>query len=209
MDFGSYEADECEQNNLAKQVCLSEGDIYDDPFLLRFYQKNDTPPRGNNKCKEKGEDGPEWVVRIKFEDELANFMLENKSHTQGIGEMLDQHRKEMHEQFSQNLFTIGKSKTSKPKALTFFITTRSGVSTQDPPFSTPSEPTPANTKGAAEKEGHEGAKLSITHNEEPAPRLSIFYQPSKSSNLPFLSRVKKQKKDDEDEHLLFTSNIFI
>ncbi|GJS03802.1 reverse transcriptase domain-containing protein [Tanacetum coccineum] len=30
----------------------------------------------------------------------------------------------------------------------------------------------------------------------------ILYQPSKSSNLPFLSRLKKQKKDDEDERLL-------
>ncbi|GJZ52893.1 reverse transcriptase domain-containing protein [Tanacetum coccineum] len=55
---------------------------------------------------------------------------------------------------------------------------------------------------AAEKEGHEGAGPSITHNEEPASRPFIFYQPSKSSNLPFSSRVKKQKKDDEDERLL-------
>ncbi|GKC33852.1 hypothetical protein Tco_1046236, partial [Tanacetum coccineum] len=33
---GSYEADECEQNNPAEQVCLSGGDIYDDPSLLRL-----------------------------------------------------------------------------------------------------------------------------------------------------------------------------
>ncbi|GJW65621.1 reverse transcriptase domain-containing protein [Tanacetum coccineum] len=38
-------------------------------------------------------------------------------------------------------------------------------------------------------------------NEE-APRSFIFYQLSKSSNLPFPSRVRKQKKDDEDERLL-------
>nr|GEY62294.1 hypothetical protein [Tanacetum cinerariifolium] len=92
-----HEADECEQNNLAGQVYLSGGDIYDDPSFLRFYQNDDTPPWGNNKCKEKRKYGPEWVVRSKFKDELANFMLKKKSHTKGIGEMLDQHYKEMHE----------------------------------------------------------------------------------------------------------------
>ncbi|GJU14077.1 hypothetical protein Tco_1136473 [Tanacetum coccineum] len=151
------------------------------------------------KHKEKGEDDPEWIVRSKFEDELANCMLEKKSHTKGIGEMLDQHRKEMHEKFSQILSTIGESETPKPEAPTFAITTRSRVSTRDPPFPTPSKVTPSNTKGTVEKEGLEGAEPSITHNEEPTPRPSIFYQPSKSSNLHFPSRVKKQKKDDEDE----------
>ncbi|GJT32672.1 hypothetical protein Tco_0923091 [Tanacetum coccineum] len=78
---GSHEADEYKQNNLAEQVYLSEGDIYNDPSILRFYHNDDTLPWGNNKRKEKGEDGPEWVVRSKFKDELANFMLEKKSHT--------------------------------------------------------------------------------------------------------------------------------
>ncbi|GJS46554.1 hypothetical protein Tco_0596675 [Tanacetum coccineum] len=90
---GSHEADEFEQNNPSKQVCLSRGDIYIDPYLLRFYQNNDISPWGNIKRKEKGEDGPEWIVRSKFEDELANFMLKKKSHVKGIGDMLVQHRK--------------------------------------------------------------------------------------------------------------------
>ncbi|GKD58668.1 hypothetical protein Tco_1296177 [Tanacetum coccineum] len=124
----SHEADECEQNNPSEQVCLSRGDIYNDPSLLGFYQNNDTSPRGNNKRKEKGEDGPEWIIRSKFKDEFASFMLEKKSHAKGIGDMLVQH--------------------------------------------------------------------------QPAPQPSILYQPSKSSNLSFLSRLKKQKKDDEDERLL-------
>ncbi|GKE77145.1 hypothetical protein Tco_1543265 [Tanacetum coccineum] len=59
---------------------------------MRFYQNDDTSPWGNSKCKEKGEDVPEWTIRSRFEDELANFMHEKKSHTKGIGEMLDQHR---------------------------------------------------------------------------------------------------------------------
>ncbi|GJR26022.1 hypothetical protein Tco_1102254 [Tanacetum coccineum] len=114
---------------------LIRGDIYDDPSLLRFYQNDDVPPWGNCKQKE-GEDGPEWVVRSKFKDELPNFMLEKKFHTKGIGEMLDQHRKEMHEQFSQIFSTIGESKTLEPEAPPFAITTRSRVSTRDP-FSRP------------------------------------------------------------------------
>ncbi|GJX35458.1 hypothetical protein Tco_0247015 [Tanacetum coccineum] len=57
-----------------------------------------------------------------------------------------------------------------------------------------------NSSGETEKEGPEGAEPSII--QEPAPRPSILYQPSKSSNLPFPSRLKKQKKDDEDERLL-------
>ncbi|GKE92135.1 hypothetical protein Tco_1573230, partial [Tanacetum coccineum] len=163
---------ECKQTHPAEQVCLSGGDIYDDPSILRFYQNDDTPPWGNNKRKEKGEDSPEWIVRSKFEDELSNFMLKKK-----------------------------KSKTPKPEAPTFAITTRSGVSTQDSPFPAPPRPTSNNlSKRETEKEGPEGAEPS--NIQEPAPRPSIFYQPSKSSNLPFPSRLKKQKRDDEDERLL-------
>ncbi|GKA27335.1 hypothetical protein Tco_0713503 [Tanacetum coccineum] len=88
----------------------------------------------------------------KLLNELANFMLEKKSHAKGIGDMLDQHRKELHEQFSQILSTIKKSETPKPEAPTFAITTRSGVSTQDPPFLAPPQSTSANhTKGATKK----------------------------------------------------------
>ncbi|GJV52036.1 putative reverse transcriptase domain-containing protein [Tanacetum coccineum] len=197
----SHEADECKQLSQAEQVCLSGGDIYNDPSLLRFYQNDDTSPWGNNKRKEKGEDGPEWIVRNKFEDELANFMLEKKSHAKGIGNMLVQHRKELREQYSQILSTISKSETPKPEAPTFAITTRSGISTRDPPFPAPPRPATDNfTERETKKEGLEGAEPNIT--QEPAPRPSILYPPSKTSNLPFPSRLKKQKKDDEDERLL-------
>ncbi|GJU56152.1 reverse transcriptase domain-containing protein [Tanacetum coccineum] len=95
---------------------------------------------------------------------------------------------------------IKKSETPEPEAPTFSITTRSGVSTQDPPFPAPPRSTYADLTEETEKEGPEGTKPSII--QEPAPRPSIFYQPSKSSNLPFPSRLKKQNKDDEDERLL-------
>ncbi|GJU28783.1 hypothetical protein Tco_1172372 [Tanacetum coccineum] len=167
----SYLETPTQENNPAEKVYLSGGDIYDDPSLLRFYQNDDTPPWGNIKRKDKGEDGPEWVVK---------------------------HREEMHEQFSQIFSTTRKIKTPKSEAPTFAITTRSGVNTRDPPF-----PTPANhTEGATEKEGSEGVEPSIIHNKEPAHQPSIFYQPFKSSNMSFPSRVKKEKKDVKDERLL-------
>ncbi|GJY86907.1 hypothetical protein Tco_0500933, partial [Tanacetum coccineum] len=72
--FGSYEADECKQLSQAEQ--------------------------GNSKRKERGEGGPEWIVRSKLEDELANFMLEKKSQAKRIGDMLIKHLKELREQYS-------------------------------------------------------------------------------------------------------------
>nr|GEW29629.1 hypothetical protein [Tanacetum cinerariifolium] len=97
--------------------------------------------------------------------------------------------------------SINKIETLEPEVPTFAITTRSRISTQDPPFPAPPQPATHNfTKEGTKKEGPEGAELSNT--QEPAPRPSIIYQPSKTSNLPFPSRLKKQKKDDEDEQLL-------
>ncbi|GJZ01920.1 hypothetical protein Tco_0519881 [Tanacetum coccineum] len=106
---GSHEADECKQTNQAEQVCLLARDIYEDPYLMRS----------------------------KSEDEHAKFILEKKSHAKGIGDMLDQHRKELHEQFSQILSTTRIRETPEPEAPRFSITTRLGVSTQDPPFPAP------------------------------------------------------------------------
>ncbi|GKB10695.1 hypothetical protein Tco_0844618 [Tanacetum coccineum] len=115
--------------------------------------------------------------------------------------MLVQHRKELREQYSQILSTISKSETPKPEAPTFAITTRSEISIRDPPFPALPRPTTDNfTERETEKEGLEGAEPNI--RQEPAPRPSILYPPSKTSNLPFPSRLKKQKKDDEDERLL-------
>nr|GEV76222.1 hypothetical protein [Tanacetum cinerariifolium] len=108
--------------------------------IQKWLLNDNTLPWGNNKHNEKGEDSPEWIVRYKFEDEFANFMLEKKSHAKGIRNMLDYHQRS------------------------------------------------------------EGKEPSII--QELVPQPSIFYQPSKSSNLSFLSRLKKQKKDDEDERFL-------
>ncbi|GKD45606.1 hypothetical protein Tco_1270251 [Tanacetum coccineum] len=171
---GPHEADECEQNNPSEQVCLFGGYIYNDPSLLRFYQNDDTSPWGNSKRKKKGEDGPEWTVRSKFKDELANFMLEKKLYTKGIGDMLVQHHKGLRKQYSQVLSSIDKSKTPKPEAPTLAITTRSGISTRDPPFPAPLRPA-TNIFTGKETEKPESKKKSST--QEPAPQSSILYNP--------------------------------
>ncbi|GJV70880.1 hypothetical protein Tco_1490875 [Tanacetum coccineum] len=86
-------------------------------------------------------------------------------------EMLDQHRRGIHEQFSQILSETGSNKTSEPDAPIFAITTKSKTSTCDPLYPTLPEST------------------TIDHVER------------MSSNLSFPSRVRKQKRDDEDERL--------
>ncbi|GKD55269.1 hypothetical protein Tco_1288656, partial [Tanacetum coccineum] len=120
---------------------------------------------GNNKRKEKGEDSPERIIRSKFEDELANFMLEKKSQAKVIGDMLVQHRKELREQYTQILSAINKSKTPEPEVPTFAITTRSGISTQDPPFPTSPQPATDNfTKGKPKKKGLRAPNQALCKN---------------------------------------------
>ncbi|GJR70487.1 hypothetical protein Tco_0016552 [Tanacetum coccineum] len=87
----NHEVDEYDQNISHEQVCLSSGDIYDDPSLLKFYQNNDIPPWGNY-IKEEGDEDLHWVLRSKFEDDMANFMMEKKHHFNGLREMLDQQK---------------------------------------------------------------------------------------------------------------------
>ncbi|GJU72109.1 reverse transcriptase domain-containing protein [Tanacetum coccineum] len=110
--------------------------------------------------------------------------------------MLDQHRKGIHEQFSQILSAIGKNKTPKLDAQTFAITTISGTSTRDPPFPTSSQPTTANhTGGTTKEEGPEGEESSIMQNKE-STQSPTFYHPSKlSSAMIHMSKGAKVLKD--------------
>nr|GFB85681.1 hypothetical protein [Tanacetum cinerariifolium] len=103
----------------AQKVCLSEGVIYADPSLLRFYQNDDTPPWGNKNVKKK-----EKMAM----NELLEVGLKIRSPTL----------------CSKKVPYKRKSKTPEHEAPTFAITTRSGVSNQDPPFLAPSQSTYAN-----------------------------------------------------------------
>ncbi|GKD51060.1 zinc finger, CCHC-type containing protein [Tanacetum coccineum] len=62
-DESAHEDDECDQVESREQACLSGGDIYDDPYLLKFYQNNDIPSWGILIRKREEEEGPNWVVR--------------------------------------------------------------------------------------------------------------------------------------------------
>ncbi|GJR04733.1 zf-CCHC domain-containing protein [Tanacetum coccineum] len=105
--------------------------------------------------------------------------------------MLVQHRKELREKYSQIISTINKSETPKPEAPTFAITTRLGISTQDPPFSAPPQPATDNfTEGETKIEGHEGAKQKKDNEDERL--LSIFKQIH--INLPFLEAMNHMPK---------------
>nr|GEV33342.1 hypothetical protein [Tanacetum cinerariifolium] len=101
--------------------------------------------------------------------------------------MLDQHHKDMHEQFSQILTAIGKSKTPTPKpdASTFAITTRPGTSTRDPSYPTPPRPTTVkHTKGTVKKRVPKGKEKKDDDDER---LLSIFRHIH--INLPLLEAM--------------------
>ncbi|GJU07055.1 RNA-directed DNA polymerase [Tanacetum coccineum] len=141
----------CDQVKSREQACLSGGDIYDDHSLLKFYQNDDIPQWGNLIRKKEEEEGPDWVVRGKFEDEMANFMMEKKCHLNGFGEMLHQQRKDMHKKFSQILSKLDDKTINKEPTLA--ITTRSGTTMRDP--SCPNQPNfaPIVTNETTDEEG--------------------------------------------------------
>ncbi|GJY87254.1 hypothetical protein Tco_0501882 [Tanacetum coccineum] len=103
---GSHKADECEQNNPSEQVCLSGGDIYNDPSLLRFYQNNDTSPWGNNKF--------DFVVLEIDEDELVPIILGRPFLATARG-VIDVHEGKLSLRVGSETvsFKIGKSMKSK------------------------------------------------------------------------------------------------
>ncbi|GJZ85905.1 reverse transcriptase domain-containing protein [Tanacetum coccineum] len=197
---GAHEDDECDQVELCEQACLSGGDIYDDPSLLKFYQNNDIPPWGNLIRKREEEEGPDWVVRSKFEDEMANFMMEKKYHLKRLGEMLHQQRNDMHEKFYQILSTIDDKTTNKEPTLA--ITTRSGTTTYDPPYPNQPNSTPIVSTETTAEEGVPTEKENPNTLNPEIPLSSPIHHPSKSSNVPFPSRLRKKKKDDEREKFL-------
>nr|GEV71695.1 hypothetical protein [Tanacetum cinerariifolium] len=114
--------------NRIKEYVQYQDDLWDNPS-----------PSMNISSITEGEEesGPKWVIRSKFEDELAGFMLKKKFHTKSIGEMLDQHRKEIHEKISRILTIIEECKILESGEPTFVITTRSGAGTRDPLFLNP------------------------------------------------------------------------
>ncbi|GJV48275.1 reverse transcriptase domain-containing protein [Tanacetum coccineum] len=203
-DLEDYTYDGVLENQLLSislLICLGKRDCVE-----RIIRKLDqfTHIRFHSLTKEEG-----WIrieEYVQYQDDLWDDVTttphhEGTTNVQGKGTMAPNGLSEASLRTSSptscSKRTINKSKTSKPEAPTFAITTRSGISTQDPPF--PALPRPE-TDNLIEKERSEDAEPSIT--QEPAPRPSILYQPSKTSNLPFPSRLKKQKNDDEDERLL-------
>ncbi|GJX34486.1 DNA-directed DNA polymerase [Tanacetum coccineum] len=148
--------------------CGDDGDDDGDKGGVEMVVNDDTSLWGNSKRKEKGEDGPEWIVRSKFEDELANFMLDKKSHTKGIGDMLVQHHQEL----------AHKTHLFQPHHQ--HLTT--------------------SPRGKLKKKGMR-APNQILHKNPPLGYPSFVNLPRHQIYL-FLSRLLKQKKDDEDERLL-------
>ncbi|GJW30293.1 hypothetical protein Tco_0047168 [Tanacetum coccineum] len=58
-------------------------------YLTAPLTNNNIPPWGNY-IKEEGEEDLHWVLRYKFEDDMANFMMEKKHHLNRLMEILGQ-----------------------------------------------------------------------------------------------------------------------
>ncbi|GKE60269.1 hypothetical protein Tco_1510636 [Tanacetum coccineum] len=110
----------------------------------------------------------------------------------------------MHNQFSQILATLEKSYTytPEPKVLTLAITTSSGITTRDPLYPNQPSSAPKVTNETAAKEAIPTEKENPNTPNPETPLSSNLHHPSKSSNVPFLFRLRKQKKDDEREKFL-------
>ncbi|GJY85985.1 reverse transcriptase domain-containing protein [Tanacetum coccineum] len=180
---GAHEADECDQNISHEQVCLSCGDIYDDPSLLKFYQNNDIPPWGNY-IKEEGEEDLHWVLQSKFKDYMANFMMEKKHHLNELKEMLDQRKTNMHEQFSKVFTTLRRNTSLNDPPMA--ITTLSGTTTRDSPHPA-SHTFPLPHEQASNDEIGSKEPLKQEKKDEDEKLLNIFKQIH--INLPFLEAM--------------------
>ncbi|GJS27693.1 hypothetical protein Tco_0488313 [Tanacetum coccineum] len=117
----------------------------------------------------------------------------------------------MHNQFSQILATLEniKTLTPEPTTPTLAITTRSRTTTRDPLYPSPPSSSPAdNARTTIERENPNDGETPTTwgHEDLQSPTL---YHPSKSSSIPFPSRLKKQKKKDEDDgHVMMHACLF-
>nr|GEV40374.1 hypothetical protein [Tanacetum cinerariifolium] len=120
---------------------------------------------------------------------MENFMMEKKHHLNGLREMLDQWKTNMHEQFSQVFTTLGRKTSPNDTALA--ITTRSRTTTRNLPYpASHTSPLPYEQTNNDEIRSKEPLV-------NPAIETSIsptYYQPSKSSYIPFPSRLKNPKK---------------
>ncbi|GJT53351.1 hypothetical protein Tco_0988405 [Tanacetum coccineum] len=104
---------------------------------------------------------------------MENFMMEKKHHLNGLREMLDQRKTNMHEQFSKVFTTLRRNTSLNDPPMA--ITTLSGTTTRDPPHpASHTSPLP-----------HEQASNDEIGSKEPP-----------------VNPVKKQEKKDEDEKLL-------
>ncbi|GKA07561.1 hypothetical protein Tco_0686785, partial [Tanacetum coccineum] len=139
--------------------------------------------------KKRREEGLDWVIRSKFEDDMANFMMEKKHHLKGLIEMLHQQQTSMHEQVSQILSTLkGEAPANKP---TLSITTRSGVTTQDPPFPTTQSSYSTRKPSNNKEPGNEETPISL---KEEVPKAMIHMPKGAKVLKDLLSHKEKLEK---------------
>ena len=135
---GPHEEEECREGTPTEQACLSSHDIFDDPSLLTFYQNDDFTPWGNLVIRKEGEEGPDFKIRSTFEDDLGHFTLEKDLQLKGLGNLITSQQNDLRNKFAELHAALDDH--TKPyadqKGPLLAITTRSGTTTEDPPYPT-------------------------------------------------------------------------
>ncbi|GJX84333.1 reverse transcriptase domain-containing protein [Tanacetum coccineum] len=148
-----------------------------------IFVNNDIPPWGNY-IKEEGEEDLHWVLRSKFKDDMANFIMEKKHHLNGLREMMDQQKTNMHEQFSKVFTTLRRNTSLNDPPMA--ITTLSGTTTRDSPHPA-SHTFPLPHEQASNDEIGSKEPLKQEKKDEDEKLLNIFKQIH--INLPFLEAM--------------------
>ena len=150
--------------------------------------------------RKEGEEGPDFQVRSAFEDDLGHFMLEKDLQLKGLSQFITSQQDDFRSKFKELHVAldgyIDPDTTQKDPLLA--ITTRAGTTTSDPPYPTQRpNTTEANTPLGEEEHA------DIEPPEQPSQAPASTTTPvSQSPRIPYPSRLKKQKSENDNKRFL-------
>lgn len=179
---------------------MSGHDIYADPSLLPFYQNDDYTLWGNLVKRKEGEEGPVFKIRSTFEDDLGHFTLEKGLQLKGLDELITEQQNDMEKWFKKlNATFDGHNRPPVRKKYPLLaVTTRAGTKTKDPPY--PSQhPVAVEPNNSHDEEGNVSDEAP---EQPPLMTPSPPTPPNQPVGIPFPSRLKNQKIENDNKRFL-------
>lgn len=197
---GPHEVEEYRGETTTERAYLSSHDILDDPSLLTFYQNDDFTPWGNLVRKEEGEKGPDFKIRSTFEDDLGHFTHEKGLKLKGLEELITEKQNDMEKWFQELNATLdGRNKPQvSQKDPMLAITTRAGTTTKDALY--PNQHPIVVEPNIPHRE--EGDVSDETPEQPPQMTPSPLAPPNQHVKVPFPSRLKNQKIENDNKRFL-------